>query len=185
MNKADHLVRVGRDELLDAAFALLAGEGEIRPEAVAREAGTSKALVFHHFGTLAGLQDAMAERVLRGTQAGLDALANENPNPRSRLEALARALLAEPPERPVEARRVLAFWLGGERGAARDALVSDFVAKTLREMRYTRDVRAVSSLILARWHGATTVYANGGAVDFEAEAERTLADLESLIAGQR
>lgn len=172
----------GRERLLDAAFQVLASADELRPEAVARQAQTSKALVYHHFRTLGGLQDAMAERVLSETQAGLDALARENPNPRVRLEALARALLAEPPERPSESRRVLSFWLGGDRGALRDGVVSDFVLKTLREARHQRDPGAISSLLLARWHGATAVYANGGAIDFEAEAERTVRELERLLA---
>ncbi|HUR68537.1 MAG TPA: TetR/AcrR family transcriptional regulator [Candidatus Thermoplasmatota archaeon] len=171
-----------RDALLDAAFATLARTGDTRPEDVAREAGASKALIFHHFRNLQGLHDAMVERVLRETQAGLDALAAEAPGPRDRLAALARALLGEPPEPPAQARRVMRFWFADdERGRLRDGLVSDFVEKTLRELRARVDARVVASLLLARWHGATAVYANGGAIDFDAEAERALAELDGLF----
>lgn len=172
---------MGREELLDSAFRVLAREGGATPDAVARAGGVSKALVFHHFGSVAGLHDAMAERVLRATQEGLDAIAREAPHPRLRLEALARALLTEPPEPPREAGHVARFWLEGDRGRVRDALVEDFVAKTLREMRFHGDARSVASLLLARWHGATLVYANGGAIDFDAEQERALAELDAAI----
>lgn len=171
-----------KDELLDAAWALLAREGRVAPEALAREAGVSKALVFHHFGGVQGLHDAMAARVLRETQEGLDALAQEAPNPRLRLEALAGALLSQPPDNPETARRVLRFWLADdESGRSRDALVTDFVVKTLKEMRYQSEPRDVAVLILARWHGATAVYANGGAVDFEREAARALIEIDALV----
>ena len=181
MNKADHGVSVGKTELLDAAFAVLARDGELRPESIAQESGASKALVFHHFGSLAGLQQAMAERVLRETQAGLDALADDFPNPRERLEALARALLSEPPDPPLWTRRVMRFWLADdERGRLRDALVTDFVAKTLKEARLHAPPTVVAATILARWHGATAVYANGGAFDFDAEAERLAGEMRGL-----
>lgn len=181
MNMADHLVSMSRGALLDAAFTVLAREPTLRPEPVAREAGCSKALVFHHFGSLQGLHDAMAERVLRETQQGLDALADEYPNPRARLEALARALLSEPPEPPAATRRVLRFWLADdEKGRLRDALVADFVAKTLREMRAHAEPGRVASRLLARWHGATVAYALGGAVDFEGEQELTVREIDAL-----
>jgi AcrR family transcriptional regulator len=151
-------------------------------QVLAREAGVSKALVFHHFRGVQGLHDAMAERVLHGTQAGLDALAKEYPGPQERVEALARALLSAPPDPPEATRRVLRFWLSeGGAGRSRDALVTDFVAKALRQMRYHGDARDVATFLLARWHGATAVYANGGAMDFEQEAERTLSQLERMF----
>lgn len=170
-----------KSHLLDAALAVLAREGPPRPEDIAQEAGVSKALVYHHFRTVRGLHDAMAERILRETQEGLDALAREYPNPRERLETLARALLAEPPEPPAATRNVLRFWLDAERGGLRDALVADFVAKTLKEARSHADPTRVASFLLSRWHGATLVYANGTPIDFDAEAERTVADLERML----
>lgn len=177
----------GRRALLDAAFEELLEHGPALPaEAVARRAGASKALVFHHFGTREGLLDAMAARVLEETQEGLAALAAEHPDPRDRLPALARALLAVPPDPPPATRRVLLFWLaddgrGGARGALRDALVSDFVAATLQEARARADPREVAALLLARWHGATHVYANGGALDFEHEADALVEALGRIV----
>lgn len=197
MNMTDLLVSVSRDALLDAALDLLALEGPPSPANVARTAGVSKALVFHHFRSVEGLHDAIAEKVLRETQGGLDALAQEYPNPRERLHALARALLAEPPETPAESLHVLRFWLAGNRapvrsprdnqaasprGAVRDGLVTDFVRATLKEMRWPGDAARVASMILARWHGATIVYATGSIVDFEAEAERASAELDRMLA---
>lgn len=173
---------MGRGDILDAALAILARQPTLRPEDVAREAGVSKALLFHHFGSLEGLHDAMAERVLRETQEGLDALADDYPDPRARLHALARALLSQPPESPAATRRVLRFWLAeAARGGVRDALIMDFVAKTLREMRARAQPRALASLLLARWHGATAVYALGGALDLEAEQERVVRELDALL----
>ncbi|HWH09456.1 MAG TPA: TetR family transcriptional regulator [Candidatus Thermoplasmatota archaeon] len=169
-----------REGLLDAAFAALLAEGPgFGAAAVARHAGASKALVFHHFGSREGLLDAMAARVLAQTQEGLARLADDYPDPRRRLDALARTLLEEPQDAtPQQARHVLAFWLatdatGGCRAQLRDALVADFVEKTLREA----GLRApgLADLLLTRWHGATVLYASGRPVDFEREA-RALAD---------
>ncbi|HVM45537.1 MAG TPA: TetR/AcrR family transcriptional regulator [Candidatus Thermoplasmatota archaeon] len=176
---------MSRDRILDAAFSLLARAGPTKPDQVARVAGVSKALVYHHFRTVEGLHDAMAERVLRETQAGLDALARDHPNPRDRIEALARALLAEPPDPPAATLQIVRFWLdddgrGAARASLRDALVADFVRATLKEARYGGDGARVAAMLLARWHGATLVYATGGAVDFDAEAERAAAELERM-----
>lgn len=175
-----------REALIETALRLLAEEGLPAPADLARATGVSKALVFHHFGTLEGLRDAMAARVLQETQEGLDALAREEPNPRARVEALARALLAEPPDEPAQARRVVAFWLaddgrGGCRGALRDALLVDFVRATLRGVRTHATPEDVAALLLARWHGATVLYASGGAVDFEREQGRVLSELRAVL----
>lgn len=175
---------MSRDAILDAALRVLAREGTTDAALVAREAGVSKALVFHHFDGIAGLRDGMAERILAGTQEGLDAFARDYPNPRERIEAFVRALLSEPPEPPRAMRHVVRFWLeddrtGAARGAARDAIVGDFLRATLKEMRWSGDARAGASMLLARWHGATVAYATGTPVDFDAEAERALAQLEA------
>lgn len=175
---------MSRERILDAALDLLAREGPPAPATVARDAGVSKALVFHHFRSVEGLHDAIAEKVLRETQEGLDALARDFPNPRERLQALVRALLSEPPEGPAAALHVLRFWLAGDRAGVRDGLVTDFVRATLKEMRWAGDAARVASMLLARWHGATAVYATGSAVDFDAEAERAIAELERMLAGR-
>jgi AcrR family transcriptional regulator len=184
-----------RERLLDAAFEALVEEGpRFRVEEVAARAEASKALVFHHFGSREGLLDAMAARVLAQTQEGLERLGQDHPNPRDRLDALARTLLEEPlgDAGAAEARRVLLFWLqddadGGCRGALRDALLADFVEQTLREATRFGLVRAgvdparVASVLLARWHGATVLHASGEAVDFGREADALVAELGRLL----
>lgn len=182
----------GRDALLEAAFEELVERGPALPaEAVARRAGASKALLFHHFGSREGLLDAMAARVLAETQGGLDRLVDDYPNPRERLHALARTLLEEPSEPPSATRRVLLFWLaedatGRPRAALRDALLADFVAATTREgvatgaLRAGADAAGLARLLLSRWHGATLLHATGQALDHEAEEERLVGDLARL-----
>jgi AcrR family transcriptional regulator len=183
----------GREALLDAAFEELLERGPGLPaEAVARRAGVSKALLFHHFGSREGLLDAMAARVLAQTQEGLARLVDDYPDPSRRLAALARTLLEDPGDAPpAHARRVLVFWLqddaeGSCRGALRDALLADYVAALVREGVATGALRAgteageVARLLLARWHGATALHAAGSAVDFEAEAERLVAEVERM-----
>lgn len=175
-----------REALLDAAFEALLDEGPgFAAASVARRAEASKGLVFHHFASREGLLDAMAARVLRETQEGLATLAEENASPRDRLAALARALLAEPPDGPRATRHVIRFWLeddaqGACRGRLRDALVEDFVAATLREARSAAPPARVATTILARWHGATALYASGAAVDFDAEQDRLVDELQRL-----
>lgn len=181
-----------RDALLDAAFQCLVEEGPaFATDALARRAGVSKGLVFHHFGHREGLLDAMAARVLGETQEGLARLVADYPNPRERLAALARALL-EPPEDPAAARRVLLFWLaedasGAPRGALRDALLADFIGATLRDgvatgaVRPGVDAARLADLLLARWHGLTTLAAAGRAVDFDREADELVAELEARL----
>lgn len=167
-----------REVLLDAAFNALLDEGPAFPaSAVARRAEASKALIFHHFDSRDGLLDAMAERVLSETQAGLDALADEYPNPRERLAAFARALLAEPSETPTQATHVLVFWLTDARAKLRDDLLIDFIERTAREARVKANPETLARALLARWHGATVLYATGRRVEFEAEADKAAAEL--------
>lgn len=176
-----------RERLLDAAFETLVVEGpHFGLAAVARRAGASKALLFHHFASREGLLDAMAARVLSQTQEGLARLVEDYPSPRARLEALASALLEDPGDTtPQEARHVLAFWLltdeaGACRAQLRDALVADFIDATLKEGRLAP--RGIAGTMLSRWHGATVLYASGRGVDFEAEREALAAQLARLFA---
>ncbi|MEA3202122.1 MAG: Bacterial regulatory protein tetR family [Thermoplasmata archaeon] len=181
-----------REALLDAAFDLLVAEGPTLPASgIARRAGASKALVYHHFGDREGLLDAMAGRVLAQTQQGLSRLAADYPNPRDRLAALARTLLSAPAQPPpLEARRVMLFWMEGEppRAALRDGLLADFVAATAREgvatgaMRAGLDAAALATRILARWHGLTALHAAGRAVEFDAEADALADELTAAVA---
>ncbi|MFA5860543.1 MAG: helix-turn-helix domain-containing protein [Candidatus Thermoplasmatota archaeon] len=180
-----------REALLDAAFEALVQDGpHFRVERVAARADASKALVYHHFGSREGLLDAMAGRVLAQTQDGLERLVMDYPNPRERLDALARTLLEEPRDSsPTEARRVHLFWMqddaaGTCRGALRDSLIADFVSQTIHEGVALGVMRApaagadtIAVLLLGRWHGATVQYAEARVVDFEREQERLVTDI--------
>lgn len=100
-------VRLGaaqrRDQLLDAARRLVARESfhAVSMEAVAREAGITRPVVYNHFGDLAGLLDALVDRELG---RALEQLVLPRPAPgvsarQALLDALAgylRAVAADP-----------------------------------------------------------------------------------------
>jgi len=62
-----------RRELLDAADALARADGlaALGPAAVGSRAGASKALVFHYFGSNAGLRRAVAERAVAALEQAI------------------------------------------------------------------------------------------------------------------
>lgn len=61
-----------REELVDAAVrAVRAGGGEVSMEAVAAEAGITKPILYRHFGSRAGLCQAIARRYGQRLQAAL------------------------------------------------------------------------------------------------------------------
>jgi AcrR family transcriptional regulator len=62
-----------RDGALDAAQRLLlaGGPGSVTLKAVAAELGMSHANIIHHFGSAAGLQTMLMERMIRDTVAGV------------------------------------------------------------------------------------------------------------------
>jgi len=187
----------GRDDLLTAAFELLGqGEDSPQPANVAAAAGVSKALVFHHFGSRAGLEAAMAADVLAQTAEGLERLVAEEPNPRARLIALARTLLEEPvATSPLAEAAVLRFWLkpdaaGRVRAAARDDLVRAFVEATVRDGIATGALRAttppdeVARRILMAWHGASLAYCAGADVQHERRADELAQTLDETYGPQ-
>ena len=88
--------------ILAAARALFARRGyeggSIRD--IARQAGVSKANVFHHYGSKAGLYSAVLEDSSSVFQAILDSLGDEERTPRDRIARFARrnleTMLADP-----------------------------------------------------------------------------------------
>ncbi|MFB7888078.1 TetR/AcrR family transcriptional regulator [Cellulosimicrobium cellulans] len=110
-----------RRELLDAAAQQADEHGldSLTPAAVAARAGASKALVFHYFGSTAGLRRAVALEAVAGLEAATVA-----PDDRPLVErpALAVASFLD----AVEARRLVwqDLWRGalGEDDATQDAL---------------------------------------------------------------
>ena len=114
---------VQRDRLFEAAAAVFAraGYAEASAEAIAREAGMSKATFYEHFANkeeciLALFDTASAETL----QAMAQATAAAGDDPRERMRAGARAFLDMLAEHPNESQTLLVEVIGaGERGADR------------------------------------------------------------------
>jgi AcrR family transcriptional regulator len=79
------------EAILDAAEALLARGAAASTSAVAAEAGVSRVTVYAHFPTREALLEAVAERVVAGAVAAIDAAGIEDGPP---LEALERLVAA-------------------------------------------------------------------------------------------
>ncbi|MEZ7002387.1 TetR/AcrR family transcriptional regulator [Streptomyces sp. SCSIO 75703] len=95
MARKQHRGEVTADLLLDAALRLYAESGEqgVTVGAVTRASGVSLGSLYHHFGSLDGLLDALARRWLRRL---LDALATAvagRPTAREGIEAMVGAYL--------------------------------------------------------------------------------------------
>jgi AcrR family transcriptional regulator len=124
---------VQRRRLFEAAAAVFAANGyaDATAEAIAREAGMSKATFYEHFANkeecVLALFDEAATEVLRAM--GEAALAAGD-DPRARLRAGAHAFLEMVVEHPDEARTLLVEVVGaGQRGAERrDQIVAAFAA---------------------------------------------------------
>jgi AcrR family transcriptional regulator len=129
---------VQRQRLLDAAAAVFAraGYAEATAEAIAREAGMSKATFYEHFANkeecILTLFDAASTEVLiamaRATAAAGD-------DPRERMRAGARAFLDMLANHPNESQTLLVEVIGaGERGAERrDNVFAAFAAAIAAE----------------------------------------------------
>jgi len=81
-----------RDAILDAALREFAARGlaGARMDALARDAGVAKGLVFHHFGSKEGLWKAALERIYALLRAGQDADAFGALDPAEGMRRLAR-----------------------------------------------------------------------------------------------
>lgn len=84
---------LARDAILDAAVREFAARGlsGARMDALARDAGVAKGLVFHHFGSKEGLWKAALERIYALLRAGQDADALGALDPAEGMRRLARA----------------------------------------------------------------------------------------------
>lgn len=83
---------LARDAILDAAVREFAARGlsGARMDALARDAGVAKGLVFHHFGSKEGLWKAALERIYALLRAGQDADALGALDPAEGMRRLAR-----------------------------------------------------------------------------------------------
>lgn len=93
-----------RAQLIDVALACLAEGGILHftVDRISKEAGVSRGLVLHHFGSMAGLLTAVYARIYRDTIPDFVALP-----PEDRLDALIEAVFAP----KAFSRSTLAAWL--------------------------------------------------------------------------
>jgi AcrR family transcriptional regulator len=155
---------VQRRRLFGAAAAVFAriGYAEASAEAIAREAGMSKATFYEHFANkeecILALFDEAATEVLR---AMADAARAAGSDPRDRLRAAIRAFLGMLASHPDEAQTLLVEIIGaGERGAQRrDSVMAAFAAAVDAE-----NAAAASTGALGRFGSADDAFAAVGAV---------------------
>ncbi|WP_205696442.1 TetR/AcrR family transcriptional regulator [Conexibacter sp. SYSU D00693] len=119
---------VQRERLLRAAADVFARSGyaEASAEAIAREAGMSKATFYEHFSNkeecMLGLFDDVAQRLLERLAASVD---GEFPNYRERLRTRVRSFIEAISDEPNAARAILVDIIGAGPSAAerRDAML--------------------------------------------------------------
>ncbi|WP_415977260.1 TetR/AcrR family transcriptional regulator [Rhodococcus sp. 077-4] len=80
-----------RERLIDAAVAVLAeeGPGEMKVRRISEKAGSSTITVYHHFGNVSGLLDAVVARGYSTLTQALSDAAASNDDPGTQLFALA------------------------------------------------------------------------------------------------
>jgi AcrR family transcriptional regulator len=101
-----------REHLVDAALGVILrhGYGGVSIEAIARDAGVTRPVVYDHFPNLARLLHALVEREERYSLAQLDDVVPENPGDRDPVEVLAggvRRFLEAVAARPATWRLIL------------------------------------------------------------------------------
>src|SRR5947209_10599433 len=101
-----------REQLIDAALQVILeqGYGGVSIEAVAREAGVTRPVVYDHFPNLARLLHALVEREERYSLDQLEAVVPEDPGDRDPVEVLAGGVhrfLEAVAERPATWRLIL------------------------------------------------------------------------------
>lgn len=91
-----------RQAILDSAERLFARDGlrATRTEAIAEDAGISKALIYYYFGTKEALYKEVLDRIRRDRESGLDYATLEKMNPRDALIEYLTRLLRQSAEQP-------------------------------------------------------------------------------------
>jgi AcrR family transcriptional regulator len=160
----DVRLTVQRRRLFEAAAAVFARSGyaDATAEAIAREAGMSKATFYEHFANkeecILALFDEAATEVLR---AMADAAGAAGKDPRARIAAGTRAFLDMVVEHPDEARTLLVEIIGaGERGAQR----RDNVMASFAEVIDAENAAAARKGAMPRFASSDDAFAVVGAV---------------------
>jgi AcrR family transcriptional regulator len=178
---------VQRERLFESAAAVFAraGYAEASAEAIAREAGMSKATFYEHFANkeecILALFDAATGEVLEAMAAATAAAGDD---PRERMRAGARAFLDELATHPNESQTLLVEVIGaGERGAERrDNIFAAFAAAIDAE-----NASAAKRGTMPRFASPADAYAIVGAVGELASRQlrrgepADVRDLEPLI----
>jgi AcrR family transcriptional regulator len=155
---------VQRTRLLEAAAAVFAraGYADASAEAIAREAGMSKATFYEHFANkeeciLVLFDEAAAETL----QAMGDATSAAGGDSRKRMEAGAKAFLEMLAEHPNESQTLLVEIIGaGERGAER----RDSILAAFAQAIDTENANAARKGSMRRFSSPDDAYAIVGAV---------------------
>jgi AcrR family transcriptional regulator len=158
----------GRQRILAAASKLFARDGYERTsvEAIAKEAGVSKGLAYHHFASKDALLVAIVVSRLTELDGVVDALRAE-PDARARLRLLVGHLVADLEQRPDHHRFLIATFIGGD-GAriaaacraerpAQFAALHDEEARALADLGYPADP-AVLAHFRATLQGMALLY---------------------------
>jgi AcrR family transcriptional regulator len=155
---------VQRRRLFEAAAAVFARSGyaDASAEAIARQAGMSKATFYEHFANkedcIQALFDEAATEVLREMA---EAAGTAGKDPRARLRAGTRAFLNMLVEHPDEARTLLVEIIGaGERGAER----RDNVMATFAQVIDAENATAARKGAMPRFASDDDAFAVVGAV---------------------
>jgi AcrR family transcriptional regulator len=154
-----------RRRLFAAAAAVFArvGYAEATAEAIAREAGMSKATFYEHFANkedcIVALFDAAVAVLVGGMRAQGDAHATDAPE--DRVQASVRALLGTMADHPNEAQTLLVEMVGaGPRAMARRDAALDQVARYIDEVNQADVARGAAP----RLHSPHDAFAIVGAV---------------------
>jgi len=177
-----------RRRLFAAAASVFSrlGYGEATAEAIAREAGMSKATFYEHFGNkeecIVALFDAAIDVILGAMRAAGDR--NLDADPAVRVGALAEAFLAALEQFPDEARTLLVEVVGaGPRALARRDRALDGVAQYIDDLN-RRDFDRGAAPRFASPHDAFAIV--GAVVELASRQIRTgrpaaIAELEPVV----
>ncbi|MEE1838445.1 MULTISPECIES: TetR/AcrR family transcriptional regulator [unclassified Streptomyces] len=176
------------EQVLDSALGIYAADGEagLTVGAITRASGVSAGSVYHHFGSLQGVHNALALRCLGRLLDELVAELSRTTDARSGVQAIVRTYLAFVQARPDEARLLHSATADHESmaqaGRIRDSQEARLTPFALwaRERREAGEITSlpapvIEALVLGPVTAVARRWLSAGDVDM-AEAARTLPD---------
>lgn len=150
-------MRSTRDAIVEAALARFAADGFAVPlRTIAADAGVSAALIVHHFGSKAGLRDAVDDRVLGVADEKMRLYAE------SGVAAAAAMVIAVVQEGHVPRYLARVLVDGGDAGARLFSAFVDVTEKALVELD-VHDRRMVAALLVTHSLGTMVMAEHVGA----------------------